>query len=177
MIYKFKNGSKIPVSHNWQNRRLNNRQINRYGLGSKFLTAAGVDEEEHPFLHLGADLLTYVNPYTGLASSAIDGYEALKEGRYGDAAVEAAFAIPFVGGIAKGVKSSKKILSAANKGNKAAKKVVKTAQKVSKKTSSTPARLATGAAWGYTAEDIGNTVWENRDALWNAAKDYLKKLF
>ena len=69
------------------------------------MSAVGID---NPIAHLAGDMVSYVNPVTGAISSGIDAYEAAKKGNWGEAAVNTLFAIPFIGGAAKGVACRKR---------------------------------------------------------------------
>jgi hypothetical protein len=69
------------------------------------MSAVGID---NPLAHLAGDMVSYVNPVTGAISSGIDAYEAAKKGNWGEAAVNTLFAIPFIGGAAKGVACRKR---------------------------------------------------------------------
>ena len=89
------------------------------------MSAVGID---NPIAHLAGDMVSYVNPVTGAISSGIDAYEAAKKGNWGEAAVNTLFAIPFIGGAAKGVSMAGKAYKAIN----AAKKTTDAASRAKK---------------------------------------------
>ena len=122
------------------------------------MNKVGFSEEEYPMLNLIADLATYANPYTGLATVGIDTYNALKEGNLKDAGVELAFGVPFVGQVGKAAKTYGKLQKAANAGSKAARKTLKVADKAHKFSGTKSAKIASGVATGAIAKDIYNSV-------------------
>lgn len=182
MNKNFNKNSNYLTSRNQSNQLLNNRQIEKYGLGSVIMNKVGFSEEEYPMLNLIADLATYANPYTGLATAGIDAYNALKEGNLKDAGVEAAFAIPFVGSVGKAAKTYGKLQKAASSGSKAAKKTMQVADKAHKFSNTKSAKLASAAATGVIGRDIYNSVSQPGvsvkavgKGVYDATKDELKR--
>ena len=182
MNRNFNKNSNQLISRNQSNQFLHNRQIEKCGLGSVIMNKVGFSEDEYPMLNLIADLATYANPYTGLATVGIDAYNALKEGNLKDAGVEAAFAIPFVGQVGKVAKTYKTLQKAANSGSKVARKTMQVADKAHKFSNAKSAKLASAAATGVIGRDIYNSVSQPGVSIkqvgkgvYDATKDELKR--
>lgn len=182
MNKNFNKNSNYLSNRNQSNQFLNNRQIEKCGLGSVIMNKVGFSEDEYPMLNLIADLATYANPYTGLATVGIDAYNALKEGNLKDAGVEAAFAIPFVGQVGKVAKTYKTLQKGVNSGSKIAKRTLKAADKAHKFSNTTSAKVASAAATGAIGQDIYNSVSQPGVSLkdvgkgvYDQTKDELKR--
>lgn len=170
MDKNFKLQQKILVSKPVSQRFTNNNQIEKYGLGSKALSALGYSEEDYPIVGAGLDILSYLNPYTGVVSAGIDTYDALKRGDYKDAGIEALFAIPLVGAVGKTVKSYKGLAKAAQRGNKAARATRKAADKTVQFIDKPYIKIPGYSTMGYVLGSAVNDIYNNAGAIYDQGK-------
>lgn len=115
----------------------------------------------------------YFIPGVGSALSAADAVNDFKKGNYGEAAMDAVFAIPFLGNIGKVVKTGLRLGNMAKAAN-AVGKGMKVIHKVEK-----PAQWALNAKLAYDLPGIGKTMYDSYNQVANAKrqiKPYMQQI-
>lgn len=104
----------------------------------------------------------YFIPGVGSALSAADAVDDFRKGNYGEAAMDAVFAIPFIGNIGKVVKTGLRLGHMAKAAN-AVGKGVKAIHKVEK-----PAQYALNAKLAFDLPSVGKTMYDSYNQIADA---------